>query len=39
MSRARYRQGALEQAKRFDVQAVLPRYEALYTEVLEQIKA
>ncbi len=38
-SRARYRQGALEQAKRFDVQAVLPRYEALYTEVLEQIKA
>jgi N-acetyl-alpha-D-glucosaminyl L-malate synthase BshA len=38
-SRARYRQGALEQAQRFDVHAVLPRYEALYAEVLEQIKA
>ncbi len=30
----RYRQGALEQARRFDVRAVLPRYEALYAEVL-----
>jgi len=38
-SRARYRKGALEQAQRFDVQAVLPRYEALYAEILEQIKA
>lgn len=38
-SRARYRRGALSQAQRFDVQAVLPRYEALYAEVLEQIKA
>jgi glycosyltransferase involved in cell wall biosynthesis len=38
-SRARYRQGALDHAKRFDVHTVLPRYEALYAEVLEQIKA
>jgi glycosyltransferase involved in cell wall biosynthesis len=38
-SRARYRSGALEQAQRFDVHTVLPRYEALYEEVLAQIKA
>jgi len=38
-SRARYRQGALDHAQRFDVHTVLPRYEALYAEVLEQIKA
>jgi glycosyltransferase involved in cell wall biosynthesis len=38
-SRARYRQGALDHAKRFDVHTALPRYEALYAEVLEQIKA
>lgn len=33
---ARYRAGALEQAKRFDLHAVLPRYEALYEEVLNE---
>ncbi|MBL8001997.1 MAG: N-acetyl-alpha-D-glucosaminyl L-malate synthase BshA [Flavobacteriales bacterium] len=36
---ARYRKGAWEQAQRFDVHNVLPRYEALYAEVLEAIKA
>lgn len=36
---SRYRKGAWEQAQRFDVHTVLPRYEALYAEVLEAIKA
>lgn len=30
----RYREGALEQARRFDLAHVLPRYEALYTSIL-----
>jgi N-acetyl-alpha-D-glucosaminyl L-malate synthase BshA len=30
----RFRQGAFEQARLFDVRTVLPRYEALYTEVI-----
>lgn len=36
---ARYRQGARRAAERFDLARVLPRYEALYTEVVEQVKA
>lgn len=35
----RYREGAFEQAKRFDVRTVLPRYEALYEEVMAMAKA
>lgn len=35
---ARYRAGALRQAQRFDLHAVLPRYEALYEEVLNHQK-
>lgn len=38
-SRARYRHGAMEQAKRFDLHAVLPQYEALYDEVVAEVKA
>lgn len=38
-SRARYRAGALEQAGRFDLHKVLPRYEALYEEVVAEVKA
>jgi N-acetyl-alpha-D-glucosaminyl L-malate synthase BshA len=38
-SRARFREGALAQASRFDLQAVLPRYEALYAEVVAEVKA
>lgn len=30
----RFRQGAFERAKAFDVHTILPRYEALYTEVI-----
>ena len=37
-SRERYRNGALEQAKRFDLQLILPRYEALYRQVVDEIK-
>jgi N-acetyl-alpha-D-glucosaminyl L-malate synthase BshA len=36
---ARFRQGAWEQAQRFDVNTVLPRYEELYARVREAIKA
>jgi N-acetyl-alpha-D-glucosaminyl L-malate synthase BshA len=36
---ARFRQGAWEQAQRFDVHTVLPRYEELYARVREAIKA
>ena len=35
----RFREGALEQARRFDVDIVLPRYEELYEGVLAQVKA
>lgn len=38
-SRARYRKGAMDQAKRFDLHKVLPRYEALYEEVVAEVKA
>lgn len=31
---ARFRAGALAQARRFDLRQVLPRYEALYEQVL-----
>ena len=37
-SRARFRQGALQQAASFDVGKVLPRYEALYEQVLKNGK-
>jgi len=37
--RTRFREGALEQAARFDLRIVLPRYEALYDEVVAQVKA
>ncbi|MCC6399210.1 MAG: N-acetyl-alpha-D-glucosaminyl L-malate synthase BshA [Flavobacteriales bacterium] len=30
----RFRQGAFDQARSFDVHTILPRYEALYTEVI-----
>lgn len=36
---ANYRRGASECAARFDISKVLPRYEALYEEVVEQVKA
>lgn len=35
----RYRKGAFEQARKFDLDVVLPRYEALYEQVLETAKA
>jgi glycosyltransferase involved in cell wall biosynthesis len=35
----RYRSGALEQARRFDLHHVLPRYERLYEEVVAEVKA
>jgi L-malate glycosyltransferase len=35
----RYREGALEQARRFDLQLVLPRYERLYESVVATVKA
>jgi N-acetyl-alpha-D-glucosaminyl L-malate synthase BshA len=35
----RYREGALEQAKRFDLHHILPRYEALYEQVVAEVKA
>ncbi len=34
----RYREGALEQARRFDLQLVLPRYERLYESVVANVK-
>jgi N-acetyl-alpha-D-glucosaminyl L-malate synthase BshA len=37
-SRARYRQGAMEQARRFDLHHVLPRYEDLYRKVVSEVK-
>jgi N-acetyl-alpha-D-glucosaminyl L-malate synthase BshA len=38
-SLARYRAGALRSASRFDLPKVLPRYEGLYGEVVQQVKA
>ena len=35
----RFRSGALEQARRFDLELVLPRYEALYEEVVATVRA
>ena len=35
----RYRDGAFEEAKRFDVDAILPRYEALYDRVRSTVQA
>jgi N-acetyl-alpha-D-glucosaminyl L-malate synthase BshA len=35
----RFRAGALEQARRFDLQIVLPRYERLYESVVATVKA
>jgi len=35
----RYRNGALEQARSFDLHRVLPRYEQLYEEVVADVKA
>lgn len=35
----RYRKGARKAAERFDISRVLPRYEALYEEVVAQVKA
>ncbi|MBK6752871.1 MAG: N-acetyl-alpha-D-glucosaminyl L-malate synthase BshA [Flavobacteriales bacterium] len=37
-SRARFRQGALARAAEFDVAKVLPRYEALYADVMKNSK-
>ncbi len=36
-SRERFRQGAQEQAARFDLKIVLPRYETLYEQVVAQV--
>ena len=36
---ARYRKGAFEEAKRYDLDRILPQYEALYEQVLETTKA
>lgn len=38
-SRKRFREGALEQARRFELDKVLPRYEALYEQVVAGVKA
>jgi glycosyltransferase involved in cell wall biosynthesis len=35
----RYREGALDQARRFDLHHVLPRYEALYEQVVAEVRA
>ncbi len=35
----RYREGAFEEAKRFDVNVILPRYEALYDRVRSMVQA
>jgi N-acetyl-alpha-D-glucosaminyl L-malate synthase BshA len=35
----RYRSGALEQARTFDLHRVLPRYEQLYEDVVAEVKA
>lgn len=37
-SQARFRQGAIEQASRFDLKMVLPRYEELYDQVVSGVK-
>ncbi|MEX1131873.1 MAG: N-acetyl-alpha-D-glucosaminyl L-malate synthase BshA [Flavobacteriales bacterium] len=37
-SRARFREGALEQAQRFDLNLVLPLYEKLYQAVVAEVK-
>ncbi len=34
----KFKQGALQSAARFDIGHVLPRYEALYDEVVEQVR-
>jgi glycosyltransferase involved in cell wall biosynthesis len=34
----RFRDGALEQARRFDLHLVLPRYEALYEQVVAEVR-
>ncbi|HQV37997.1 MAG: N-acetyl-alpha-D-glucosaminyl L-malate synthase BshA [Flavobacteriales bacterium] len=36
---ARFRKGAARSAERFDIAKVLPRYEALYQQVVDQVKA
>ena len=36
---ARFRKGAVRSAERFDIGKVLPRYEALYNQVVEHVKA
>jgi len=38
-SRVRYREGAMAQAKRFDLHRVLPRYEELYRSVVLKVNA
>jgi glycosyltransferase involved in cell wall biosynthesis len=35
----RFREGAARQASRFDLEQVLPRYEALYEQVRAQVQA
>lgn len=37
-SQARFREGAIEQAARFDLDIVLPRYEELYEQVVSGVK-
>ncbi len=37
VSQARFREGAIEQASRYDLKIVLPRYEALYEQVVAQV--
>lgn len=39
MTLARYRKGARSAAEQFDITRVLPIYEALYQEVVDQVKA
>ncbi len=36
-SQERFREGAIEQAARFDLKHVLPRYEALYEQIVTQV--
>jgi L-malate glycosyltransferase len=38
-SQARFREGAIEQASRFDLGVVLPRYEELYEQVVSSVQA
>ena len=37
-SLVRFRKAALEQAERFDIEAILPQYEQYYEQVLEESK-